>query len=987
MPVVYRLIGHTLHGLLLLIAIGMFSSIMAQHTVSGRVINEETGAALQFASVVIPTTGNWSITDAEGVFLLNNVSPGRIPVAVQYLGFTRGMYELTITGDTTGLVLALVAQSLELEEVTVTAKKSAGLTTSFRMDRTVLDHLQMLNVTDVTSLLPGGKTNTTLHLATSSAQSFSVSGVSGEEGLPLFGVAVELDGVRLSNNANPDVTGVDVRNIASANIEAIEIITGIPSVAYSDMTNGMVRITTRQGKTPFIVDLATKPNTKHLAVSKGLALGARAGVMNVSVEHTQSTADLTSPYTTYTRNGLSLKYSNSVHEGRTPVVFDIGFTGNLGGYDSESDPDLFVNTYDKQHDHAIRTHVNAKWSLNKRWLTNVEASGGLNYNNRRRAVSTRQSSSASVASVRATEAGYHVGETYADNPDAGVILISPGYWYEVAYDDDRPLNYAAQLKANWGQQFGTLTNNLLLGGAYDYSKNTGRGTYYKDLSTAPTWRAYRYNDVPAINNYGLYLEDAASVRLDESELQMVAGVRTDITSIRGSEYGVIANMSPRANVKYIFWEKPQQFVEYLAVKAGWGKTVKLPAFSVLYPSLNYKDVLTFAPGTTSSGTTYYAYYTIPSQQIFNDDLKWSFNIKQEMSVDVTLRGFRLSLIVAQDRMYHTYSTSSTYTPFTYKFTSQESLEDSAIPIEDRAYSVDPVTGIVTVTDVTGANDSETLSYQEITRAIQNTKTINEAPVTRRRVSWIAESPAVRVLQTSFRVDGDYYTYQGYQQALQAYMPASVNMSDGRPYRYIGYYVGGAQSSNGSITRALNMNVTSITHINALKLIVSLRLECSLYNYKQYRSDYSDGTARGFVLGDKDDYVPLEGNIYDGDQYVGLYPAYYVSFDDMDTKIPFRETYLLAKENDATLYNDLSKLVVKSNTSYFFNPNRTSAYFSGNLSVTKEIGHTASVSFNATNFVNNLATVDTSWNDGSVSLFGNTSYIPQFYYGLSLRLKL
>ena len=69
-----------------------------------------------------------------------------------------------------------------------------------------------------------------------------------------------------------------------------------------------------------------------------------------------------------------------------------------------------------------------------------------------------------------------------------------------------------------------------------------------------------------------------------------------------------------------------------------------------------------------------------------------------------------------------------------------------------------------------------------------------------------------------------------------------------------------------------------------------------------------------------------------------------------------------------------------------NANRISAYYSANLSVTKEIGDHVSVSFYANNFFNTMKTVHSSQTDLDTSLF-SSSYIPSYYYGLSLRLKL
>jgi outer membrane receptor protein involved in Fe transport len=150
------------------------------------------------------------------------------------------------------------------------------------------------------------------------------------------------------------------------------------------------------------------------------------------------------------------------------------------------------------------------------------------------------------------------------------------------------------------------------------------------------------------------------------------------------------------------------------------------------------------------------------------------------------------------------------------------------------------------------------------------------------------------------------------------------------------------------------------------------------------SEYEDG-SRGYVLASNADYF---GTPYDGtseNKFLAVYPEYYTTWDNPSELIPFAEKFSWAKENDPALYSDLSKLVVRSNYAYVMNPNRISSYYSANLSVTKEIGDHVSVSFYANNFLNNLRTVHSSQTDLETSLFGS-SYIPSYYYGLSLRLK-
>ena len=107
---------------------------------------------------------------------------------------------------------------------------------------------------------------------------------------------------------------------------------------------------------------------------------------------------------------------------------------------------------------------------------------------------------------------------------------------------------------------------------------------------------------------------------------------------------------------------------------------------------------------------------------------------------------------------------------------------------------------------------------------------------------------------------------------------------------------------------------------------------------------------------------------------------------MQTRIPFAEKFLWAKDNDPALYNELAKMVIRTNYSYYFNPSRISFYYSANLGITKELGRAVSITFNAINFINNMAQVRSTQFNGSSSLFGS-SYIPAFYYGLSFRLKI
>lgn len=964
----------------------------SQYTISGTVTGSRNNAPVPYSVITVHNHAIWASSDEDGRFRLKNVPPGKNTIIIRQLGYITGSRELVVTGDVSNLAFVLEEDNLTLDEVLVTAKQDAdNLSTSFVMDRTVLDHMQMLNVTDVTSLLPGGKTNRDLHLATGS-QAFSVIGTgSPEMGNAVFGVGVELDGVRLSGNAIPgsDASGTDTRNIASSNIERIEIISGIPSVEYGDMTNGFVKIHTRKGATPFILDMVTNPNTKQVALSKGVSLGPRAGVLNVSLEHTRSIADLASPYTSYTRNGLSLNYLNTFgKKGGKPLEIDAGLKGNLGGYNSESDPDLFVNTYSKTKDNVLRGNFSARWLLDKSWITNLELSGAVNYNNNLSEVQTNKSASASFAALHTMQEGYVVGQTYDVNPNAEIILIQPGYWYEKRRTDSRLLNYALRLKGNWSSRLQNIDQKILAGAEYTASGNLGRGTYYEDMRYAPEWREYRYDAVPFSHNYAFYIEDKARIPVaEQSFLDIAAGLRAEITSVKNSVYNNTRNLSPRLNIQYTFWEKSKRDLEELSVKAGWGRTVKLPSFGMLFPTISYRDYLTFAPGTTSDGSTYYAYYTMPSTPVYNPELKWQSNIKYELAVNLKYKGTRVFISASQDVTYHPYKYISQYTPFTYKFTDQSNLESSQISIADRVYTVDRQTGVVTVTDKTGSMPSETLQYKEYTRFIGNSMPVNGSAPVRKRLQWIIDFARIRSIRTQFRVDGNLYSYRGVEETITPYMiNTTINMADGSPYAYIGFFRGSSSWSNGAESRSVNLNLTSTTHIPAIRLIFSFKIEATLHSYSRNLSESAAG-SRGFVLDGRDSYTPSETrkDIYAGNQFIGVYPEYYISLDDPDTPVPFAEKFLWAKDNDPALYNELAKMVAKTYYDSSFNASRISPYFSMNAGVTKEIGRKISVTFNAKNFFSNMGTYRVSTTNSTGTLF-NSSYIPAFYYGLSLRVK-
>lgn len=472
----------------------------------------------------------------------------------------------------------------------------------------------------------------------------------------------------------------------------------------------------------------------------------------------------------------------------------------------------------------------------------------------------------------------------------------------------------------------------------------------------------------------------------DSRLNLKAGIRNDRTLIAGSEYGTVSSMSPRLSAHYAFGYDRTGFFRGATLRMGWGKAVKLPSFEILYPRETYEDRLAFAPGTMADGTTYYAYHTRPVSPLYNASLKWQYNVMREVGIDVRVKGVNLSLSFFYNSMRKPYAETRFYAPFTYKLTDQRALEGCAIPSANRVFQIDQTTGVVTVSDKTGVWPSQTLDYKEVNDFQSVSMSTNGSSSSRMGLEWVLDFDKIKAIQTSVRLDGKYYRYKGIDEVIE---PSRVNLtsSDGQPYKYIGHYVGGTGHSNGFKSQLLNTNLTFITHIPKLRMIFSLRLEGTFMNTRQNLSEYGGGT-RSYPLDTKEDYLPsqTDRNIYAGDHYVVTYPLYYVSRDDMDTKVPFMEKLLWAHEHDKGLYNELTKMAVKTSYGYIFKKQSYAPYFSANLNVSKEIGKYLSVSFFANNFFYSTQKIKNRQTGNELSLF-DSSLITPFNYGISFKVKI
>ena len=968
----------------------LFSASMAWaqgFTVSGVIKDLDSGQPVDYATVVLKSSEQWAIANAQGEFTVKNVPEGKNVLSVSCLGYVTFNREITVTKDMKDLKINLVLDNLRLESAVVTAKENtSSAATSRTIDKVALEHVQVMNVTDISGLLPGGKTSSS---TLTSTQTFSIRGGGS------FGTAVELDGVRLTNNASfTSMSGVATNNIASSNVESVEVITGVPSVEYGDMTSGVVKINTQRGKTPWSVTMSTSPLTKQVSLNKGFSLGTSRsgeslGVLNSTVEYTRSVSNKMSPFSSYDRKQLSLTYSRQFSRGAfadKPLRFSATVTGNLGGYNDKADPDRLLETFSVGKDNALRGSISANWLLSKKWITNVELMASAVYSDKRSRGRSRYSESISSVSMHAKEEGYYMGTPWVEGGDNIAVLLPPGIWYNTMAHDDRPLNTRVSLKANWAKNVGRINNKVKVGAEWTADKNFGIGTWAEEPSTAPSWREYRYCDIPTMSNVGVYIEDNFLLHLpNEGSLNVIAGVRNDNTVIPGSAYGVTSSISPRFNVKWnVFSGKGRgdRFLRELSFRGGWGVASKQPSFAVLYPAPGYFDLEVFRSTAAADNTVYQAYYLMPQTIEYNPNLRWQRDHQAEVGVDMNLGGAHISLAGYYTRTIGAYREIETYKQFSYYYTGPNAVQGNPIPAEDRTFSING-DGVVTVHDKTGTLPSTTLEGTTRNQFLASyTMDNDDNPVTRAGLEWIIDFPRIKPINTTIRFDGNYYVQRSVYSDYLPYYLNNRTSADGSLLKYMGWYYGGHNTSNGSESRSVKANLTFTTNIPKVGMVLSLKLEGNLFTYSRTLSERADGSARSYVLADKTDPLSfIEGkSIYDEEGYTVFFPESYSSFEDPTTQIPYLEALRNAKENDPELYSDLAQLLITNTTdNYTYMKDYLSPSFNAHFSVTKEIGKVASISFYANNFINMqnrvYSTRTKSW----------LTMNPSVYYGLTLRL--
>ena len=709
-----------------------------------------------------------------------------------------------------------------LDEVVVTAKEGHGLTTASTIDRDAMNHLQPTSFADLLELLPGNishdpdmSRNNAISLretgnlgvsgAVSDNPDYDISSLGTlfmVDGAPIIGDA-SLQSIGTMSDATADSRsstnrGVDMRAISTDNIESVEIVRGIPSAEYGNLTSGMVKIKRIARSTPFTARFKADEYSKLFSAGKGFAIGNTPHVLNADVSYLDSKADPRDNLEKYRRVTGSLRMNMKWHPGFADIGWNYGLD-YTGSFDNQkTDPDLSYRKIDEFRSSYTRAAFTSDISLrlnSVRMFTDFSFNASLSYEHE---VIERHKQ---VAPQRASVAP----STMLPGVSTGHYLLSE---YIADYrSDGRPFNAFLKFKAAGSLPVGVISNDYKVGIEWTISKNFGQGQVYdlrRPLSASWTSRPRVFSDISALQVLSLFLEEEASASIGASQATLRLGLRSiQLPSLpKGYYLRWRPYIDPRVNLS---WDFPALKVEgslmSFSLTGGYGLTTRMPTVDYIFPQeqyndiiqLNYYDVTNPAEHSLVSIMTYV-------EPAINHDLRPARNRKWELRLGWQWMGFRGSATYFEERLRSGFRYSTVYAPYAY-------TQYDPSGIDGPALSAPPQLSALPSTETTILD-----GYRVAT---------NGTRIDKQGVEFQLTTPRWQTLRTSLTLTGAWF-HSIYSNSQQLYSAVSdvyngVSVAD----RYVGLY----NYTDGRVNDQINTNFMFDTQIPHWGLIFTTTLQC------------------------------------------------------------------------------------------------------------------------------------------------------------------
>ena len=805
----------------------LFTTAMAQRTISGRVVDKQTGEGIPFATIFMPETEKGCMTDVKGQFSLVVPKQGRVKLKVSSLGYAA--CELTVDDRKSKIDIMLHPQSVALDEFTVTAKYHDKLGSDATIGQEALEYIQPTSLQDIFTLIPGGKMGSNNMQGRSLISSRQV----GSDEATSFGMGVSIDGVPMRNDGNRIQltgftglgstdqegnvavnTGVDLRTISTDHIESVEISRGIASAKEGNLSSGSIRIIPKQGKSPLRARVKFDPLNKLAYVGKGLLLSENLGTLYLGMDIVRSSSSNDDTRGTYNRITAQANWSNQCKWwGKT---IDMNWRGSYVTSFNNNKSDDVIENYDEDYKTryqrlTLSGKLNAR--LDKLLIDELELIGSFDYSSDKlehnKQVVNRTITPIQKSMVEGESEGEYLPQMYRT-------------YYEI---DNRPLDVFGQLTAS---KFGNITERMsytaLLGTSLTYTKNLGDGVVSDPLRPPFVDKSYirprKNSDIPGLGNHAAYAELKLRYKQGMSEINSQFGIRETNVLNLPSDYALNGKMlwEPRLQLSYTLTAGDLRNT----LRAVFGVENKLPSADFLYPDKVYSDFIMLNAYFTDPSKRYLLTWT-RVQDPTNPQLCENRNKKWEMGWDISYRQHVLSLTLFREEMKGGAEYFTQYEPFQYTYYYELKHAVDSKPTKDDFYSK--------------VRNEFAFIRQPM----------NSSRILKKGLEYRLHIPRIDPIRTQIEVNGAYYTTM-YTNGIPV-MYAPPQMVGGESFPYMGIF----SHPERIYGKNLNTNFWFNTHLPNLKLIFTNFIQVVWFERSRIGREASDYPEH---------YMDKQGNIYE-----------------------------------------------------------------------------------------------------------------------------
>lgn len=808
----------SIHIIALLLVLCTHAHPQKRVQIRGAVCDSTTSKPLSFSTITLRSEAGQlfgTSADEAGEFALALPHEGTYTVGISYVGYRPQSYTLMLChGQQLRFALAPTAHDIESVVVTATTTKEQ-LTSASRIDRTAMEHLQPTSFSDLLALLPGGQTSTPNMSAANTIALRQVPIASGQYATGALGTQFVIDGHPVSTDANlqrvsDDIStsfdsrssvgaGVDMRTISTDNIESVEVVRGIPSVEYGDLTDGVVIIERKHRATPLEARFKSDEYGKLVHVGKGVEWEHRQLVLSADAGFLDSHHDPRDRLNSYRRLNGSMR---GVKRWALPNSLTLSLNASAdyaGNLDTQKrDPDILSQPEDNFAASYHSTGLNATMRL----------FGGSD--RAFRSLSLTVHANASFDRIERTKfVQLDRDRAMPTNTAEGVhdAAILPYKYYSHLTVDGKPVNLFANLKSVFNLRTGAATHRLSGGITLKYDKNLGDGQVYdpaRPINIYLATRPRRYRDIPAMSQLSAFVEDKVLLPLGSTELQVQMGLRANTLlnlsshAMRGRVY-----LDPRVNIRYLLpriamGDKHLVF----SLQGGTGWLTKMPTLAHLHPELLYIDLVQLnywhknADYKRINLRTYIVDCT-------NPQLGPASNFKWEVSAGAEYGHNTLVITYFRERMSSGFRSTAQYTPYTYNAYDATGIDHAAL---------------------TAPPDIASLPYTTDTVLRGSSRITNGSQTLKEGIEFVLSTERFKGINTRFTLNGAWFrtTYRNSQPVWRtvSQVVAGVSMSDLYAARYV--------DDDIYIREQLNSNLTADVYLPTLGTKLSTTLECSWF---------------------------------------------------------------------------------------------------------------------------------------------------------------